>query len=93
MTASLRPDGEDGPVSQQETQIRVEEVLVCPVWCFLTGRRLRTQRASSSVLQEVGWYSGGVAEALKHESLSEQTQGGGGGGEGRGRREMRGGRG
>lgn len=37
MTASLRPDGEDGLVSQQETQIRVEEVLVCPVWCFLTG--------------------------------------------------------
>lgn len=63
MTASLSPDGGDGPVSQQETRIRVKEVLVYPVGCMLTGRRLRTQRASSSVLQEVGWYSGGVAEA------------------------------
>lgn len=69
MTASLSPDGGDGPVSQQETRIRVKEVLVYPVGCMLTGRCLRTQRASSSVLQEVGWYSGGVAEALKHESF------------------------
>lgn len=90
MTASLSPDGGDSPVSQQETQIRGKEVLVCPVGRFLTGRRLRTQRASSSVLREAGWYSGGVAEALKHESffrsrhreVEEQEERGG---EGRGR--------